>query len=108
VHDAWLPQWDCYVAESDRQVVGALAIDGNDIAELWVDPRRHRQGVGTALFRTAEAVVAAAGHRHLTVRCAAVGARPFYEAMGATVVASVPCPCGPLKGWPLTHYRKDV
>jgi len=108
VRDGWLPRWGCYVAESTGEVVGALVIDGCDVGELWVSPRHLRQGVGRALFRKAEEVIAAAGHRHLALCCAAESARPFYEAMGAKVVDTQPCPFGPLEGWPITHYRKEL
>lgn len=57
VRDGWLPQWDCYVAESGGAVVGALAIEGNDICELWVSPHHLRQGLGRTLFRKAEEVI---------------------------------------------------
>lgn len=108
VREGWMAQWECYVAELADRVVGAIAIAGNDVAELWVARQRHRQGIGTALFRFAEQRVAAAGHRTLTLRCAARGAQPFYEAMGLEAADTRPCPFGPLEGWPLTHYRKRL
>jgi GNAT superfamily N-acetyltransferase len=108
VRKGWLRQWDCYVAQTGGGLVGALAIEGNEIAELFVSPEHHRQGVGTALFRAAERRMAAEGHHTLTLRSAARSARPFYEAMGLEVVDTRPCPFGPLAGWPLTFYGKDI
>jgi len=47
---AWLAQWQCSVAVSDGGVVGALAIDRNDVGEIWVARHHRGKGVGTALF----------------------------------------------------------
>lgn len=108
VRDGWLRRWTCFVAEFEDNIVGAVAISGNEIAEFWVSTEHHRQGIGTALFRTAERFIREAGHTMLVLCCAARGARPFYERMGIEVVDTKPCPFGPLEGWPITHYRKDL
>ena len=108
VREGWLRQWECHVAESQGGVVGALALEGNDVAELWVAREHHRQGIGTALFRLAEQRIKAAGHQELTLRCAARGAAPFYQAMGMEAVGTHLCPLGPLEGWPITQYRKTI
>lgn len=109
VREGWLKQWDCHVMESDEGVVvGALAIDGDDVGELFVTPEHHRQGFGATLFRYAEARVRQAGHRKLTLRCAARSAAPFYEAMEMCAVDTRACPFGPLEGWPLTYYEKRL
>ena len=47
VREGWLRQWECHVAESGTRVVGALAIEGNDVAELWVSPKYQRKGIGS-------------------------------------------------------------
>ena len=96
--------------EKMRALLDELAafMKKNDLAELWVHSEHQRKGVGTALFRKAEELIADAGFREMTVRSAAAGARPFYEATGCTVVGVSPCTNGPLAGWPLTHYRKDL
>ena len=57
-----------FVAESGDCVVGLVGVVGNDVGELWVDPARHRQGIGAMLFRKAEQAIADAGHTTLTVR----------------------------------------
>jgi GNAT superfamily N-acetyltransferase len=108
VRDGWLRQWDCYVAEAAGEVIGALALAGNEIAELFVSPSHLREGIGTALFRHAEDRMRVAGCRELTLRCAARGARPFYKAMGMTLRGERPCSFGPLEGWPLADYEKDL
>jgi len=105
---AWLAQWQCFVTISDAGVVGALAIDQKDVGEIWVSRQHRGKGIGTALFQHAEQVIAEAGFGELTARCAAASVQRFYEAMGCEVVEVKPCPCGPLAGWPLTHYRKEL
>jgi len=104
----WLSEWNCFVIESDAGVVGALAIDRKDIGELWIHAGHHRQGLGSALFHKAEQVIADAGFRELTVRCAAAGVHGFYVAMGCVVVGIKPCLNGPLTGRTLTDYRKKL
>ena len=104
----WLAKWLCFVANVEARVVGALAVEKNDVAEIWVHPDLRGRGVGTSLFRKAEDVIAASGHNKLTVRCASKSAKRFYESMGAKAVDVRPCPCGPLKGWPITHYRESL
>ena len=108
LREGWLTRWDCYVAESSTRILGAVAIDGNEIAELWVAPECHRQGIGSALFRYAEQRMWEAGHRQLTLHCATMSAQPFYLAMGCDVVDVRPCSGGPLEGRPITCYRKKL
>ena len=43
------------VAESGGAVVAFLALDGDEIDHLYVDPRHHRQGQGAALLGHAQA-----------------------------------------------------
>jgi len=43
------------VAEADGAVVAFLALDGDEIDHLYVDPAHHRQGLGTALLADAKA-----------------------------------------------------
>lgn len=104
---SWLSHWKCFVAESDAGIAGVLAIDRNDVAELWVDTSRHRKGIGTALFQKAEQIISEEGFPDLTVRCAGSSMRPFYEAMRCVVVGVRVCQNGPLAGWPLTLFRKE-
>lgn len=96
-----------YVAHVGDSIVGVVGIEGSDVAELWVDPTRHRQGIGTMLFRKAEQLIADTGHTTLTVRTTGY-AIPFYETMGARVVDRKPCPGGPMIGWPLTYLEKPL
>jgi ribosomal protein S18 acetylase RimI-like enzyme len=100
-------QFDRYVLELDGRIVGLVAIEENDLAELWVLPERHREGIGTLLFQEGERLIAGRGHRTLTVRTTGY-AVPFYKAMGAHVVGRKPCEWGPLKGWELTYLEKPL
>ena len=106
--EGWLMRWDCSVAESESSIVGAVAIDHNEIAELWVNPVFHRQGIGAALFRHAEDKIREAGHALLTLHCATHTAKPFYLAMGCQVEDVRSCASGPLEGRPITCYTKSI
>jgi GNAT superfamily N-acetyltransferase len=105
---SWPPRWRCFVAESDIGIVGVLAVDRNEVEELWVDTSHHRKGIGTALFRKAEQIMSEQGFPDLMVHCSGSSMRPFYEAMGCVAVGVEPCPDGPLAGWPLTLFRKEL
>ena len=96
-----------FVAESGDTILGLVGVEGNDIAELWVAPDCHRKGVGTALFRKAEAIVTNAEYALQTVHTTGY-AIPFYEAMGARVVCRKPCDNGPLMGWTMTFMEKEL
>ena len=100
-------RFDRYVGELDERIVGVVAVQESDVAELWVLPERHREGLGTALFQKGEQLIADAGHRILTVRTTGYAA-PFYEAMGAHVVGRKRCDRGPLKGRDLTYLEKRL
>jgi len=104
----WFVAWQCFVTELNGNIVGAFAIEQNEIEELWVHLQHLRHGIGTAMFREAEQMIAKAGYTELTLCCAAVSARPFYKALGAEVVEEKLCSGGPLVGWPLTYYRKKL
>jgi len=73
------------VAFNDRTLVGVVAVKGNEITRLYVEPEYHHQGIGRMLLEEAENVIRRIGLEEVTF-----GARetavPFYEAMGMTVV----------------------
>ena len=100
-------QSETYVAESDGRILGLIGLEGNEIAELWVDLGSHRRGIGTRLFSEAERILRSRGHAVLTVHTTGY-AVPFYQAMGAHVVGSKPCDSGPLHGWMLTYLEKEL
>jgi putative acetyltransferase len=68
------------VAEWEGQIAGVIVTRGNSIQVLFVDPTLHRKGVGRALFRRAEEMIAQAGHSTLTLKTRP-SAIPFYLAM---------------------------
>jgi ribosomal protein S18 acetylase RimI-like enzyme len=90
-------RWRSFVALSGRRVVGALAVNGAEIEELFVRPEDHRHGLGTRLFCKAEQVIVEDGHKRLQVRTTGY-AVPFYKAMGAKVMGEERVTCGPLIG----------
>ncbi len=61
-------RFEHYIAACGERIVGVVGIEKNDVAELWVSPDRHRQGIGRALFGKAEELIREAGHTVLTVR----------------------------------------
>jgi ribosomal protein S18 acetylase RimI-like enzyme len=83
------------VAEVEQRIVGMVAVNGSLVAKLYVDPPYHGRGIGTALFRAAEAIVLQGGYDHLTLG-AAPSAVGFYRAMGAAVTGRKPPSRGPL------------
>jgi len=105
---SWPSQWRCFVAEWKGGVVGVLAVDRDDVAELWVHPAYHRRGVGTALFVKAQQSIAEQGYSALTVHCAGSSMQPFYAAMQCTAAGTRRCSSGPLAGWLLTQYHKQL
>jgi GNAT superfamily N-acetyltransferase len=81
------------VAERDRQVVGFYALAGDPpegtLADLFVAPERIGTGVGRALWEHAMVAARTLGFERLTLE-ADPGAEPFYLAMGAHRIGSVP------------------
>ena len=49
-----LPSQEVWVAEVDGFVVGVLALDGGWVTQLYVDPTRQRQGLGSSLLERAK------------------------------------------------------
>lgn len=80
------PHW---VARKDGVVAGFIVINANRIERLYVHPRFHRQGIGRALFATAEYIIRQAGFAEITVGALVDGAVTFYQSMGMTVTGSV-------------------
>ena len=73
------------VAEAGGAVVAFLALDGDEIDQLYVDPAHHRQGLGTALIAHAKA---RSDHLELWVFQRNRGAIAFYEAHGFAITES--------------------
>jgi ribosomal protein S18 acetylase RimI-like enzyme len=73
------------VAEAGGTVVAFLALDGDEIDQLYVDPAHHRQGLGSALIAHAKAQ---SDHLELWVFQRNRGAIAFYEAHGFAITES--------------------
>lgn len=68
-----------------RGLVGFCALKDKELRSLYVDPDWSGLGVGTALLRRAEAMIAGAGHDRVVVGASLAGL-PFYEQHGYSVV----------------------
>lgn len=86
------------IACAGQSVVGVVGVKGNEVTKVYVDPRLHRQGIGTLLFRAAEQVIRRAGHKEMMAGVAFDAAIPFYEAMGMSAVGRNPDILGPAEG----------
>jgi putative acetyltransferase len=101
VAEVFLPNSRSFVAEEDGRVVGYVALRDDEVGGLFVDPDRHRQGLGRQLLdhvRTSRPI-----HR-VTVFEANTGARAFYEAYGFRVVDRV---ISEIEDQPELHMRLD-
>lgn len=79
IREDFLPISETYVLEDKGQVIGFIALIGNQIGGLFLDPTCHRRGYGRALVDHA---VALKGPLKVEVfRDNAIG-RPFYEGYG--------------------------
>ncbi|MDJ1180562.1 GNAT family N-acetyltransferase [Roseofilum sp. BLCC_M91] len=63
IPEIYLPNADTWVAEFDGKVVGFIALIGNEIGGLFVQPAYHRRGIGTALIKKAQEI-----HSNLEVK----------------------------------------
>lgn len=49
-----VPHKESWVAEDDGVLVGLLVLDGHWVSQLYIDPTRLRQGIGTRLLDVAK------------------------------------------------------
>jgi ribosomal protein S18 acetylase RimI-like enzyme len=70
------------VACMDNLVLGVVAVNGNEIAKLFVDPAYHRQGIGTKLCNSAQQIITDSGYEDMIVGVMAHSAVGFYEKKG--------------------------
>ena len=75
----WLPVADTMVYETDGRVVGFLAMIGNEVGAIFVDPHYQGRGIGRALL---DAVRDSHPFLELDVFEANFGGRRFYEVYG--------------------------
>ena len=95
------------VATIDDGVVGAVAIHKNTITKLYISPDRFRQGIGSALFDSAEKYIAGTGYNDIFLGAFPSSAR-FYEAKGMELEGEKIATGGPIKGRTILLYRKEV
>lgn len=79
VRDSYMPAADITVAERDGVVAGFIALLGDLVGGLFVDPALHRSGAGRALIEDA---ARRKGRLEVEVYAANPGARAFYSACG--------------------------
>lgn len=93
-----------HVLECDGDVTGFFELVGappiGELANLWVDPARIRQGIGRTLWNAALAQARALGFRELTID-ADPHAEAFYLRMGAERVGESPSTVDPDRLLPL-------
>jgi len=86
----------CWVAQADKQVVGALVfwrvLDEAELTTIAVHPMFRRRGIAHQLLQTAMDAAYAEGARiyHLEVRAGNVAAQKLYESFGFEVVGRRP------------------
>lgn len=79
-----LPRHEIWVAELDGRPVGFMAIAGDFIDQLYVDPALQRRGIGSALMAHAKRL-SPTGLRLFTFQIN-TRARAFYDKTGFTAV----------------------
>lgn len=70
-------------------IVGMAAVNGSEVARLYVDPRYHRQGLGKSLFEACETMIRQGGFEEMTVGALVDSAAAFYKAMGMSITGRV-------------------
>ncbi|MDV7143068.1 GNAT family N-acetyltransferase [Tropicimonas sp. TH_r6] len=79
IRDIYMPMTETFVLEEDGAIIGFIALLGNQIGGLFLDPSKHGKGLGRAMVDHA---VALKGPLRVEVfRNNAIG-RPFYERYG--------------------------
>jgi GNAT superfamily N-acetyltransferase len=79
IRDTYMPAAEITVAERDGAVIGFIALLGDLVGGLFVDPAAHRSGAGRALI---EEALRQKGRLEVEVYEANAGARAFYAACG--------------------------
>ena len=72
------------VARRGTSLLGMVAVSGDQITKLYVDPACHGKGIGRALFEAAVETARAAGFKRIFLGTTPATV-PFYEALGMRV-----------------------
>ncbi len=83
ISDVYLPSAETWVWESEGRVVGFMSLLGNEVGGLFVDPGRHRSGIGRARIDRARAL---RGALEVEVFERNALGRAFYSAVGFELV----------------------
>jgi GNAT superfamily N-acetyltransferase len=108
----YVAKHEVYVLEADGRVIGfyALCDLGNgmiDLDNLFVEPDAIGQGFGKRLWQHAIATARQLGFTTLRIE-SDPNAEPFYHAMGAQRVGSVPSSVSPDRQLPVLHFSVVV
>ena len=79
IRDVYLHRSETWLYEAEGEVVGYLALIGDEIGALFVHPDRHGQGIGRALVDHA---LELRGHLEVEVFSENAVGRRFYERYG--------------------------
>lgn len=84
VAEIYMPNTDTWVAELNGKVRGFVALMGNEVGAIFLDPELHGNGIGKALMDKAQSL-----HRSLELEVFVVNkrGRHFYEKYGFIQVA---------------------
>jgi len=83
--ERFMLQRQVFVASEGNVVVGTASLEGEVVRSVFVDPDRHRQGIGRLLMAELEAVARNAGAVRMVVP-SSLTAQAFYLALGFNVV----------------------
>lgn len=79
IPNLYLPNAETWVIEQDQQVIGFIALLGNEVGAIFVDPKHHGTGAGRALMDQAREL---RGNLEVEVFAANTIGRRFYERYG--------------------------
>jgi GNAT superfamily N-acetyltransferase len=96
------------VACEGEKVVGVAAVNGSELAKLFVTPGRQGQGIGSRLFHAAEEVVKRTGNDEMIVGVMFEDAVGFYEKLGMTQFGTKLPDGGVFRGFEVKLMRKKL
>ncbi|SDA52228.1 Acetyltransferase (GNAT) family protein [Mesorhizobium qingshengii] len=84
IHDVVLPRQQVTVAEAGKEIVGFIAVSGDWVEQLYLDPAWTRRGIGSRLLMDATTALPV-----VKLHCFQpnTGARRFYERHGFVAVS---------------------